>query len=127
MISQIPGIGPELASHIGNFGPSAAAMIPFSILGFAVNEYGKSIGSKNMEKLGAAIPILGLLTIVALNIAAEQLNPGSSQYLGDIQSGITGALLAHLTTTGIFERTFTKLRQNRTQPANNQSHQLITG
>ncbi len=125
-ISEIPAIGPDLAKHIGNFGPSAAAMIPFSMLGFAVREYGKSIESKNIENIGNVIPMLGLMVIVSLNIAAENLHPGSAQYLGDIQFGIAGALLSHATTTGILERTQTMWRQKRTSLANPQSSQLLT-
>lgn len=112
IITSIPEIGPTIAAHIGNFGNSAAMMIPFTAAGFAIKEYGKSKESRVIETLGDLTPLVGLLTIIAINLIAENMHPENPQIIGDLIFGLGGALLANTTTQGIMERYQTKRNES---------------
>jgi hypothetical protein len=116
-LAHIPQIGPAIADHIGNFGLSAAMMIPISATGFAVKEYGRTHENKIIEMIGEIIPIAGLAAIVIGNIAVEQATYDNHQMLGDVLFGIAGILGGHLATYGALERFQTKARMKRL-PAN---------
>lgn len=108
IIESIPEIGPTIAVHIGNFGNSAAMMIPFTYAGYKIKEYGKSKESKIIETIGDLTPLAGFLAIVTINVIAENMNPNNPQKGGDLLFGLAGALLAHTVTQGALERVQTK-------------------
>ena len=110
-IAAIPKIGPALSTHIGNFGYSAAMMIPITYFGIKVKEYGKSKDSKVIETIGDIIPFVGFLGIVAINILAERMASNHTQFWGDLLFGLGGAIMAHVVTKGARERFQTKDQQ----------------
>lgn len=108
LIESIPEIGPMIADHIGNFGNSAAMMIPFTVAGYAIKEFGKSRESKIIETIGDLTPLAGLIAIVSINLIAENMRPENPQKSGDILFGLAGAILAHVVAQGTFDRIQTR-------------------
>jgi len=110
-IASIPEIGEVLSTHIGNFGYSAALMIPISAIGSIVKEYGRSKENRIVETVGDIIPFVGFIGIVAINLVAEGMASNDSQFWGDLLFGLGGTVTAQIVTQGTLSRFITKRNQ----------------
>lgn len=109
--------GDPIANHIGNFGHSAAIMIPFTLASELLHHQAEVRHSRTLETVANVLPVLGFAFAATVNLIAELTAPVYSQLTGDLLFGLGAAVLAHVATRGAMQRFYRAAASPTSPPA----------